>query len=326
MIKKEYIIDLGFKIAIHNGINLLMSETEIETVSSQSQEANQDTGQAVSPVLEAVVQQLVQDDKDLPVLVRGEALETLPEDLYIPPHALRVFLEAFTGPLDLLLYLIKKQNIDILDIPIVKITEQYTQYVELIRQMDFDLAAEYLVMAAMLAEIKSRFLLPRHVDIEEEEDPRAELVKRLREYEVFKQAASNLEELPQLERDTFLTNVDAKLESNVFKPKPVVTLDNLLVAMSMVLQRAEVNMAHSIRRETLSVHERMTFVLKKIQANHSNRFIQFVELFSVEEGRAGVIVTFMAILELLRQSMIEAVQSSPFSPIHIKAIESSNYE
>jgi len=262
--------------------------------------------------------QVIQNSNQDPIIVQGETLDKLPEDLYIPPHALRVFLEAFTGPLDLLLYLIKKQNIDILDVPILKITEQYTHYVELIRQMDFNLAADYLVMAAMLAEIKSRFLLPRCEEAdEEEEDPRAELVKRLREYEIFKQAATNLESLPHLERDIFLVQVEAKTEPQ-FKPQPVVTLDNLVVAMSVVLQRSEMTIAHVIKGEPLSVRERMTIVLDKVQAS---RFTQFFELFTREEGRAGIVVTFMAVLELLRQSMIEAVQSSPFAPIHIKAVE-----
>ncbi len=250
-------------------------------------------------------------------LVRGEHYSELPKDLYIPPEALKVFLEAFEGPLDLLLYLIKKQNLDILDIPIFDITRQYMEYVELMRELQFELAAEYLLMAAMLAEIKSRMLLPRNEETtEEEDDPRAELVRRLQEYERFKQAALDLDTLPRVGRDIFnakATAPDLKLE----RPLPDVALKSLLMAFKDVMQRAKLNEKHHLIREPLSVRERMGNILDKIR---NVNFVNFKTLFDLKEGRMGVVVTFLALLELLKQSLIEVVQDEPFSPLHIKAI------
>ena len=263
---------------------------------------------------------LVDAASDLqPVVVQGEVLTELPEDLYIPPGALRIFLEAFTGPMDLLCYLIKKQNINVLDIPMAKITEQYVKYVEIMNHLDIELASEYLVMAAMLAEIKSRMLLPSSSIIEaDEEDPRAELVRRLREYEIFKKAASDIADLPQVDRDIFIINIDFEPDRTLNKPQPDVSLDALFNAMTNVLNRMKLNEVHEIQSEPLSIRERMTIILDKV---HMNSIVGFSELFVVEEGRAGVVVTFIAILELLRQSMIDMVQSKPFAQIHLKAVE-----
>lgn len=246
--------------------------------------------------------------------VKGEAYSKLPKDLYIPPHALRVFLETFEGPLDLLLYLIKRQNLNILDIPIAKVTQQYVEYVELMREMEIELAAEYLLMAAMLAEIKSRMLLPRVTDSEEEDDPRAELVRRLQEYERIKKAAETLDQLPRVERDIFAVEAD---EGDIEAPKqyPTVEMQELLMALREVFQRAKLLEHHAIQRETLSIRERMTIVLDRV---NSEQFTAFSELFTPEEGRMGVVVTFIAILELMRQTMIEMVQAEPFGMIRIK--------
>lgn len=255
---------------------------------------------------------------DLIAKVHGEAFTKLPKDLYIPPQAMEVILEAFEGPLDLLLYLIKKQNLDILDIPIAKITLQYMQYVELMRHVALELAAEYLVMAAMLAEIKSRMLLPRPIDENtEEEDPRAELVRRLQEYERFKQAAINLDQLARVERDFLSVNAQAIDTESHSKSWPQIDLKELLLALSKVYERAKMNAHHHIKKETISTRERMSQVLEKVKADH---FSEFSSLFDADEGRAGVVVTFLAILELLRLAMIEMVQAKPFSPIHVKAI------
>jgi segregation and condensation protein A len=249
--------------------------------------------------------------------VNGETLFNLPQDLYIPPDALEVFLETFEGPLDLLLYLIKKQNLDIVNIPIAEITRQYIEYMELMQELQIELAGEYLLMAAMLAEIKSRMLLPRPVNAEaEEEDPRAELVRRLQEYERYKQAAVALDALPRLERDIFQVEPDTEALKFV-KPLPQVDLKELLMALKDVFERVKLNASHQIQAEVLSIRERMTIVLNKIK---TDSFTVFSELFTVEEGRMGVVVTFIAILELLRQSMIEMVQAEPFAPIHVKAI------
>jgi segregation and condensation protein A len=251
-------------------------------------------------------------------LVEGEPLATLPEDLYIPPDALEVFLETFEGPLDLLLYLIKKQNLDILHIPIAQITRQYMEYIDLMQEMRLELAAEYLVMAAMLAEIKSRMLLPKPVTAEgeEEEDPRAQLIRQLQEYEQFKTAAERLDELPRWERDVWPINLPTP-EIVVEQPLPEVQLVELLRAFHRVLLRAEKRAHHQIQRESLSVRERMTAILDRVQ--HAE-FTSFDQLFSYEEGRAGVVVTFIAILELIKQTLIEIVQNAPFSPIYVKAM------
>lgn len=257
------------------------------------------------------------EQQEMPfAIVQGTAVTELPKDLYIPPQALEVFLEAFEGPLDLLLYLIKRQNLDILDIPIADITRQYVEYVELMKDMQLELAGEYLVMAAMLAEIKSRMLLPRSVDAEDEEDPRAELVRRLQEYERYKQAAEDIDELPRVGRDIFPAEVatpDLKTE----RPKPQVDLRDVLLSLADVMKRAEMFASHHVQMEPLSVRERMSSVLATMKADH---FSEFTSLFTVEEGRRGVVVTLMAILELLKQSMIELIQTEPYGAIHVKLI------
>ena len=264
-----------------------------------------------------------QDEKQSPAqgempfaVVDGEPVTTLPQDLYIPPYALQVFLEAFEGPLDLLLYLIRRQNIDILNIPIAEITKQYVQYIEVMKELQLELAGEYLLMAAMLAEIKSRMLLPRPESHEEEEDdPRAELVRRLQEYERYKKAADDISDLPRLERDVFVATADAP-ERKVVTTMPDVTLKELLLAFHDVLKRAEMFSNLQMHREPLSVRQRMSEILTRIKAN---KFTGFGDLFDAEEGRMGVAVTFIAILELLRESMIEVVQSDAYAPLHVRA-------
>ena len=264
-----------------------------------------------------------QDEKQSPAqaempfaVVDGEPVTTLPQDLYIPPYALQVFLEAFEGPLDLLLYLIRRQNIDILDIPIAEITKQYVKYIEVMEELQLELAGEYLLMAAMLAEIKSRMLLPRPESHEEEEaDPRAELVRRLQEYERYKKAAEDISDLPRLERDVFVASADAP-ERKVVVTMPDVTLKELLLAFHDVLKRAEMFTNLQMQREPLSVRQRMSEILTRIKANN---FTGFSSLFDPEEGRMGVAVTFIAILELLRESMIEVVQSDAYAPLHVRA-------
>jgi segregation and condensation protein A len=249
-------------------------------------------------------------------IVEGEPLTQLPMDLYIPPHALEIILDAFEGPLDLLLYLIKRQNIDILNIPIAKITHQYMHYIEVMQELHLELAAEYLVMAAMLAEIKSRMLLPRSAAREEEgEDPRAELVRRLQEYERFKKAAEDIETIPRLERDVFQASADM-CERKVVEILPDVTLRELLLSFQEVLARADMYAHHHVQRETLSVRQRMSDVLARVQ---DGKFAEFTSLFTPEEGRLGVVVTFLAILELIRETLLDIVQSEPFAAIHVKA-------
>lgn len=252
-------------------------------------------------------------------VVDGEPVTTLPQDLYIPPYALQVFLEAFEGPLDLLLYLIRRQNIDILDIPIAEITKQYVQYIELMHELQLELAGEYLVMAAMLAEIKSRMLLPRpEVEEEDEQDPRAELVRRLQEYERYKKAALDISDLPRLERDTFVANVDAP-ERKVVTKLPDVTMKELLLAFHDVLKRAEMFSNLHLQREPLSVRQRMSEILSRVKAG---TFTGFADLFDPEEGRMGVAVTFIAILELLKESVIEVAQADEYAPLHVRAASS----
>lgn len=248
--------------------------------------------------------------------VYGEAFNDLPIDLYIPPDALEVFLEAFEGPLDLLLYLIRKQNIDVLDIPVAEITRQYMGYVELMQAVRLELAAEYLVMAAMLAEIKSRMLLPRSSDmVEEEDDPRAELIRRLQEYERYKAAAEGLDTLPRVGRDLTVPRLDAP-QAKARKLLPDVSLEELLVSMAEVLRRADMFESHQVTRETLSTRERMSDVLERLKGGE---FVPFVELFRGEEGRLGVVVTFMAVLELIKESLVELVQNEAYGPIHVRA-------
>ena len=252
-------------------------------------------------------------------VVDGEPVTQLPQDLYIPPYALQVFLEAFEGPLDLLLYLIRRQNIDVLDIPIAEITLQYVEYIEHMKEMQLELAGEYLLMAAMLAEIKSRMLLPRPVtEDDEEDDPRAELVRRLQEYERFKKAAEDLSDLPRLERDVFVANVDAP-ERKIVDDLPDITLKELLLAFHGVLKRAEMFTNLHLQRELLSVRQRMSEILSRVKAN---TFSSFADLFDPKEGRMGVAVTFVAILELLRESTIEVAQAEAYAPLHIRAASS----
>ena len=249
-------------------------------------------------------------------IVQGTAMTSLPQDLYIPPDALEVILESFEGPLDLLLYLIKRQNLDILDIPIAAITHQYMKYIDLMENLRLELAAEYLVMAAMLAEIKSRMLLPRPADAEgEEDDPRAELVRRLQEYERYKQAAEDLDGLPQLGRDVFPTSAQVP-ERQQTKQHADVDLQELLLAFRDVMKRAEMFTHHHIQMEPLSVRERMSNVLSMMS---EDRFVEFHTLFTVEEGRMGVVVTLLAILELIKGALIDLIQAEPFGQIYVKA-------
>jgi len=250
-------------------------------------------------------------------VVEGEPITQMPRDLYIPPDALQVFLEAFEGPLDLLLYLIRRQNLDIVDIPIAEITRQYLQYIDVMTEMQLELAGEYLLMAATLAEIKSRMLLPRPQGEggHEEDDPRAELVRRLQEYERFKQAAMDIETLPRVDRDTFPASAELT-ERRVVRLLPDVTLKEMLVALKDVMSRADMFAHHHISRERLSVRQRMSDVLGALKAQ---AFVEFTQLFRPQEGRMGVTVTFSAVLELLREGLIEIVQSEPFAPIHVRA-------
>jgi segregation and condensation protein A len=249
-------------------------------------------------------------------VVEGQPITEMPRDLYIPPQALEVFLEAFEGPLDMLLYLIRRQNLDILDIPIAEITRQYMRYIELMQVLQLELAGEYLLMAATLAEVKSRMLLPRlqSDDPAEESDPRAELVRRLQEYERFKRAAESIDRMPRLDRDTWVASADL-VDRKVVRIPPQVTLQEMLVAFQDVLSRSDMFAHHHVQREPLSVRQRMTDVLASL-TTHS--FVDFVRLFSPEEGRRGVTVTFVAILELLREGLIELVQSEAYAPLHVR--------
>ncbi|MEW5836215.1 MAG: ScpA family protein [Pseudomonadota bacterium] len=250
-------------------------------------------------------------------IVRGEPILQMPQDLYIPPDALEVILEAFEGPLDLLLYLIRRQNLDILDIPVAEITRQYMAYIELMRDvMRLELAAEYLLMAAILAEIKSRLLLPRPPAEEGvEEDPRADLVRRLQEYERFKRAAEDIDALPRVERDTVPVQVDAG-ERTVIRLPPPLDLKEMLLALKDVMHRAELFGHHAIKREALSVRQRMGELLGKLE---SANFQRFETLFDPTEGRLGVVVTFLAMLELAKEMLIEIVQEAPLAPIYLRA-------
>lgn len=264
-----------------------------------------------------LAEDVVLEEESFHALVKGAPFTKLPQDLYIPPHALEVFLDAFEGPLDLLLYLIKRQNLEVLDIPIAEITHQYMAYVEIMKDLQLDLAGEYLVMAAMLAEIKSRMLLPRQTEEAEEDDPRAELVRRLQEYERFKKAAETLDQTPQVGRDFFISE-PVFLDRTVVKKHPEVDLVEMLSALKDVMRRAENFTHHQIQKEALSVRERMGQVLGNLRADH---FTSFTSLFTPEEGRRGVVVTFLAVLELIKGSLIELVQSEPYGPIHVKAVQ-----
>ena len=260
------------------------------------------------------------DDKyieSMKAIVLGEVISQVPKDLFIPPDALQVVLEAFEGPLDLLLYLIRKQNLDIANIPVAEITAQYMTYVEMMRQANLDLAAEYLVMAATLAEIKSRTLLPKPKSIEEdEEDPRLALVKQLQQYERFREAANELEDRPRVDRDVFVAQV-ASDDPNPPQVLPKVTLQQLTRAFQSVLERSHVNQLHQVTKETMSMRERMTDILKTLNDSKTD-YIQFETLFTQGEGRMGLVVTFIALLELCRDDMLTVVQNEAFSAIHIK--------
>jgi len=251
-------------------------------------------------------------------IVDGEPVTVIPRDLYIPPQALEVFLEAFEGPLDLLLYLIRRQNLDVLDIPIADITRQYMEYIHLMQELDLELAGEYLLMAAMLAEIKSRMLLPRSAEAgHEEEDPRAELVRRLQEYERFKAAAEDMDRLPRLDRDVHQAHAELT-HRQVVRILPEVALQEMLVAFKDVVQRATMFAHLHVRRETLSVRQRMSDVLAQLEGAG---LVEFVRLFRPEEGRMGVTVTFAALLELLREGLIDIVQAEPYQPLYVRRAE-----
>jgi segregation and condensation protein A len=287
-------------------------------VSVQSNE--NDASRAVVPGdrLRALREQRSGESDELYAIVGGEAVTELPTDLYIPPDALEVFLETFEGPLDLLLYLIRRQNLDILDIKVAEITRQYMQYIELMTALQWELAAEYLVMAALLAEIKSRMLLPRpSFDIDDEDDPRAQLIRRLQEYERFKGAAEQLDTLPRLERDVFRAYAE-RPELTRQQVEPEVDLREVLIALSRVLHRAEMYHRHEVKLEPLSVRERMSDVLARVN-DAPEEFVPFVSLFNVREGRLGVIVTFLALMELIREGLIDLVQNEAFAPIYLRA-------
>jgi segregation and condensation protein A len=254
-------------------------------------------------------------------MVQGERVTQMPRDLYIPPQAMEVLLDAFEGPLDLLLYLIRRQNLSILDIPIAEITRQYIKYIELMSELQLELAGEYLVMAATLAEIKSRMLLPRAAAQGDglEEDPRAELVRRLQEYERFKRAAEDVDRLPRLERDHWVASAEFS-DRRMLRVLPEVTLKEMLVAFREVASRAEMFASHHVRRETLSVRERMSDILAALEASS---FVDFITLFRPQEGKMGIAVTFVAVLELVREGLIDIVQTEAYAPLHVRAAEAN---
>ena len=249
-------------------------------------------------------------------MVNGTPFNQVPDDLYIPPDALEVFLDLFEGPLDLLLYLIRRQNLDIVNIPIAQITQQYIAYIQLMGALNLELAAEYLVMAALLAEIKSRMLLPRQsVQEDEEEDPRATLIRRLQEYEAIKIAAEELDLLPRIERDIFEIEVDISPLS-VEQQLPDIRLKDMLLAFQDVLKRVDQLSHHQITKEALSVRERMATILANLKGENS---LFFSQLFIRKEGRQGVVVSFLAILELGKEGLIEIIQSEPFAEIRVRS-------
>jgi len=260
----------------------------------------------------------IPEQQEIPLaVVHGQPVLQIPRDLYIPPDALEVILEAFEGPLDLLLYLIRRQNLEILDIPVAEITRQYVAYIEVMHELRFELAAEYLVMAAILAEIKSRMLLPRPPDeAGEEDDPRADLVRRLQEYERFKQAAEDIDSLPRMERDTEPAHAFMPEPGKVKSP-PEVDLREMLLALYDVLQRAELSGQHSVQREALSVRQRMGELLERLG---DGVFHRFERLFDPSEGRMGVVVTFLSMLELAKERLVEIVQDAPLAPIYLKSL------
>ncbi len=247
-------------------------------------------------------------------IYNGKVIQNIPEDLFIPPEHLRIILEQFEGPLDLLLYLIKKQNIDITDLPILPITEQYMAYISLMEEMHFELAADYLVMASTLTEIKSKLLLPIENEDEEEDDPRANLIKRLLEYQKYKNASEKLDAIPRNHRDFYvLTNAVDTKKNNLIEV-PDIQLNQLKHAFLDVLRRAEISSTHNIKSETLSVRERMTFIISLLDKNEN---IEFSKLFNITEGRLGVVVTFLALLELVKESLVDIIQNQPMSKIYI---------
>ena len=252
------------------------------------------------------------------IILNGNTITDIPEDLFIPPDALRVILEQFEGPLDLLLYLIKKQNLDIIDIPILPITNQYVQYIDMMHEMKFDLASDYLVMASTLAEIKSRMLIPNDVDNEEEEDPRANLIKRLIEYQKYKDLSEKVDILPRTNRDTFIiSSIITNIEKKQILPK--IELSQLEDAFTEVLRRADIFASHNIEPEILSVRERMSLVLEKINMLGT---IKFIDCFVYEEGKMGAIVTFLAILEMVKESLIDIIQNEHLSMIYLQSKKS----
>ena len=263
--------------------------------------------------------QAVQQEELPFAIVQGQPVTQVPKDLYIPPDALEVILEAFEGPLDLLLYLIRRQNLDILDIPIAEITRQYMGYIDLLRELQFELAAEYLVMAAILAEIKSRMLLPRPTEDDDEDDPRAELVRRLQEYERFKKAAEDLDDLPREGRDWVVAGVHVT-DRRVIQVPPEVDLADMLTALKDVLSRAELFSSHQVQMEPLSVRERMTSIVDRLRRNP---YLEFQFFFTAEEGRRGVVVTFLAMMELTRERVIDIIQNEPMGQIYLKLPEAA---
>ena len=267
--------------------------------------------------MEATLAQSEQEANTVPprAIVQGEPYRDVPEDLYIPPDALEVILDTFEGPLDLLLYLIRRQNIDILNIPIAEITRQYVGYIEMMEHLKLELAAEYLVMAALLAEIKSRLLLPRPPEAEEdEEDPRAFLIRKLQEYEAIKKAAEEIDSLPRFERDLFEASVDVSSIGR-HRRQPDVDLKELLLAFQDVLKRAERLTHHQITKEPLSVRERMATILEALnRANH----LAFTSCFTRGEGKNGVVVAFLALLELSKENLLDIYQEQPYSEIRVR--------
>ena len=248
--------------------------------------------------------------------LNGTPFHDLPQDLYIPPDALEVLLDTFEGPLDLLLYLIRKQNVDILNIPIAQISRQYVEYIRLMEALNIELAADYLVMAALLAEIKSRLLLPRPQEVQtEEDDPRATLIRRLQTYEIIKIVAQEIDALPRLEREIFLPDVEMAtftLPENL----PEVTLNELLRALQQVLKRTEQTAHHQIIKEPLSVRERMSAILLRLSEKTE---MGFTQLFTAKEGKHGVVVTFLAILELGKEGLLEILQAEPLAELRVKS-------
>ena len=279
--------------------------------------------EAPSSLADVEVHRPEPEQLELKVVARlyGEPMVQLPHDLYIPPDALEVILEAFEGPLDLLLYLIRRQNLDILDIPVAEITRQYVDYIQAMHEMRFELAAEYLVMAAILAEIKSRMLLPRPASEDgEEDDPRAELVRRLQEYERFKKAAEDIDALPRQDRDTSIVSAFVPDRATLRLPPPV-DIREMLLALHEVLKRADLFSQVAIKRDALSVRQRMGDLLSRLA---DGRFQRFESLFEPREGRLGVVVTFLAILELAKEQLLDIVQEAPAAPIYLKSLAANN--